>query len=94
MARVGSGQYTYEAIEHYALQVFQYGQTFCGHRGLALVDTKYEFGTVEGQLCLIDELHTPDSSRFWPLKEGVLEEGEWQDREYIRQWLLAHPNPD
>ena len=62
--------------------------------GLILVDTKYEFGTRGGELYLVDEIHTPDSSRYWYAETwaALLRAGEPQrelDKEYLRQWLLA-----
>ncbi|HZH03604.1 MAG TPA: phosphoribosylaminoimidazolesuccinocarboxamide synthase, partial [Myxococcaceae bacterium] len=77
-----------------ALAVFNEGQRWAHSRGLILVDTKYEFGKVGGELLLIDEVHTPDSSRYW-VAEGSrerFERGESQrmlDKENIRQWLIA-----
>src|SRR5262249_61937012 len=52
-------------VREAALALFRAGQTWCRTRGLLLVDTKYEFGTVGDALYIIDEMHTPDSSRFW-----------------------------
>ncbi len=90
---VASGLVTgevWEAITQMALALFAHGQAAAARAGLILVDTKYEFGWVEGQLTLIDELHTPDSSRFW-LAES------YDDRrapvnmskELVREWLVA-----
>ena len=55
----------YEQMEKVSLALFDYGSRLCKKRGLILVDTKYEFGLYNGKLMLIDEIHTPDSSRFW-----------------------------
>jgi len=76
-----------------ALALFAEGQKQAKARGLILVDTKYEFGLVKGELVLIDEMHTPDSSRYWVASEyaGRFERGEPQkmmDKENIRQWLI------
>jgi len=71
----------YEKIETVALQLFQRATEILEPRGLTLVDTKYEFGTRNGELMLIDEIHTPDSSRFWG--EGIQD----LDKEYVRKWL-------
>jgi phosphoribosylaminoimidazole-succinocarboxamide synthase len=76
-----------------ALALFAEGQKQAKARGLILVDTKYEFGLVKGDLVLIDEMHTPDSSRYWVASEyaGRFERGEPQkmmDKENIRQWLI------
>ncbi len=78
-----------------AKALFAFGQTRCQERGLVLVDTKYEFGkTKDGEIVVIDEIHTPDSSRFWfartyteRLAKG--EEPESFDKEYVRRWLAA-----
>ena len=76
-----------------ALRLFQRGQEWARSRGLILVDTKYEMGTSEGRLLVIDEIHTPDSSRYW-VAEGYDErfsrgaEQQMLDKENIRQWLI------
>ncbi len=76
-----------------ALRLFQRGQEWAASRGLILVDTKYEMGVADGRLVVIDEIHTPDSSRYW-IAEGAEERfarGEEQrmlDKENIRQWLI------
>jgi len=76
-----------------ALRLFRRGQEWARSRGLILVDTKYEMGTVDGKLVVIDEIHTPDSSRYW-IADGSEERfrrGEEQrmlDKENIRQWLI------
>lgn len=78
-----------------ALALFQRGEDLAAARGLILVDTKYEFGlTPEGQLIVIDEIHTADSSRYWVADEyqARFEAGESQrmlDKENIRQWLIG-----
>ncbi|MBI2602413.1 MAG: AIR carboxylase family protein [Deltaproteobacteria bacterium] len=84
---------TYGEMEEAALKVFRFGQEYCESRGLSLVDTKYEFGWIDGKLALIDELHTPDSSRFWPWRgeRSSSDELPYLDKEFIRQWLLSHP---
>lgn len=77
-----------------ALALFAEGQQQCAQQGLLLVDTKYEFGLAGDELVVIDEMHTPDSSRFW-VAEGSkerFERGEAQqmlDKENLRQWLIA-----
>jgi phosphoribosylaminoimidazole-succinocarboxamide synthase len=79
------------------LALFAEGQTAARERGLLLVDTKYELGLVDDELILIDEIHTPDSSRFW-LAEGSSDhfaKGEPQvmlDKENLRQWLIKERN--
>ncbi len=83
----------YDKAVECALQLFQNGQEWAKTRGLILVDTKYEFGTVDGELILVDEIHTPDSSRYWVASEyeDRFSRGVGQnmlDKENIRQWLL------
>ena len=83
----------YAKAEEYALTLFEAGQEWAAKQGLILVDTKYEFGIVDGELIVIDEIHTPDSSRYWVAKEyGTrFNNGESQlmlDKENIRQWLI------
>lgn len=80
----------WERIEAAALALFARGQKQAREAGLILVDTKYEFGLIDGELALIDELHTPDSSRFW-LAETYARgrEPESYDKEFIRAWLAA-----
>ncbi len=81
----------YQQMEKAALGLFSRGTKICAKAGLILVDTKYEFGDYHGQLTLIDEVHTPDSSRFWlaktyrkRLKKGL--EPENFDKEFFRLW--------
>ncbi len=78
-------------MEEAAHELFKFGSRLCKQRGLILVDTKYEFGIFNGKLMLIDEIHTPDSSRFWiantyesRLKKGL--EPENFDKEFLRLW--------
>ena len=76
-----------------ALKLFARGQEIAAAQGIILVDTKYEFGTTpDGEIVLIDEIHTPDSSRFWYMNEYQerFDEGKEQkkiDKEYLRRWL-------
>ena len=77
-----------------ALQLFRRGEERAAERGLILVDTKYEFGIIDGQLTVIDEIHTADSSRYWVSSEyeDRFNQGESQkmlDKENIRQWLVG-----
>lgn len=77
-----------------ALRLFARGEQLAAERGLILVDTKYEFGTLDGELIVIDEIHTADSSRYWIADEYAARfaAGEPQkmlDKENIRQWLIA-----
>lgn len=82
----------YEQMEKTALKLFKRGNTICLKAGIILVDTKYEFGLLNGKLTLIDEIHTPDSSRFWvrrtyqkQFKKGL--EPENFDKEFVRLWF-------
>jgi len=86
----------YKILEDYTRALFQRGTAIAKERGLILVDTKYEFGkTKEGKIVLIDEIHTPDSSRYF-YEEGYEERqsrGEAQkqlSKEFVRQWLIAN----
>ena len=83
----------YAQAEEYALDLFTAGQEWASKQGLILVDTKYEFGMVDDELIVIDEIHTPDSSRYWIASEYEkrFNEGQSQnmlDKENIRQWLI------
>ncbi|MCR4918400.1 MAG: phosphoribosylaminoimidazolesuccinocarboxamide synthase [Prevotella sp.] len=83
----------YAVMEDYTRRLFQRGQEIAARRGLILVDTKYEFGKRDGQVYLIDEIHTPDSSRYFYADgyEERLEKGEPQrqlSKEFVRQWLI------
>ncbi len=83
----------YAVIEDYTRRLFQRGQEIAAQRGLILVDTKYEFGKRNGQIYLIDEIHTPDSSRYFYADgyEERLAKGEPQrqlSKEFVRQWLI------
>jgi phosphoribosylaminoimidazole-succinocarboxamide synthase len=78
----------WKQIETVALALFARGQQVAQRAGLILVDTKYEFGLLDGKLMLIDEVHTPDSSRFWTLESyGPGREPESFDKEFLRIWF-------
>ena len=85
----------YAIMEDYTRKLFQRGQEIAAKRGLILVDTKYEFGKRDGKVYLIDEIHTPDSSRYF-YADGYVErlaKGEPQrqlSKEFVRQWLIEH----
>lgn len=85
----------YEQLEKYTRAVFKRGTELADKMGLILVDTKYEFGKHNGKIYLIDEIHTPDSSRYF-YKEGYAErqaKGEPQkqlSKEFVREWLMAN----
>jgi phosphoribosylaminoimidazole-succinocarboxamide synthase len=89
----------FDRIRKTALALFARGQDIAARRGLILVDTKYEFGTDEnGSLVLIDEIHTPDSSRYWRLSSYVArfnagEEPEYFDKEFLRLWFIKNSDP-
>ena len=89
------GEEDYSTLEKYALALFKKGTELAGKRGLILVDTKYEFGKHDGKIYLIDEVHTPDSSRYF-YKEGYekrQQSGEAQkqlSKEFVRQWLIEN----
>ncbi|MBR4349620.1 MAG: phosphoribosylaminoimidazolesuccinocarboxamide synthase [Bacteroidales bacterium] len=85
----------YEVLEKYTMALFEKGSKIAAKRGLILVDTKYEFGKKDGKIYLIDEIHTPDSSRYF-YAEGYEErfaKGEPQrqlSKEFVREWLMAN----
>lgn len=85
----------FKILENYALQLFARGKEIAAKRGLILVDTKYEFGKLNDTIYLIDEIHTPDSSRYF-YADGYEErqaKGEKQkqlSKEFVREWLIAN----
>lgn len=88
-------QEDYEQLEKYTYALFQRGTEMAAEKGLILVDTKYEFGKKNGKIYLIDEIHTPDSSRYF-YSEGYeerFEKGEEQkqlSKEFVRKWLMEN----
>jgi phosphoribosylaminoimidazole-succinocarboxamide synthase len=93
LAITGMPAAEFDEAARMAMTLFEYGQQTCAERGLILVDTKYEFGkTKTGQIVVIDEIHTPDSSRFW-YAHSYLErfqsgqDPESFDKEYVRRYL-------
>ncbi len=83
----------YELLEQYTLALFQRGKEIAKSRGLILVDTKYEFGKLGDTIYLIDEIHTPDSSRYFYMEgfEDRQADGEQQrqlSKEFVREWLM------
>lgn len=83
----------YQAMESATRRLFARGQEVSESRGLLLVDTKYEMGDVDGELTLIDEIHTPDSSRFWLAdtyeeRFAAGEEPQTFDKEFLRRWYV------
>jgi phosphoribosylaminoimidazole-succinocarboxamide synthase len=89
----------WEKVSAYALALFARGQRMAAERGLILVDTKYEFGTdADGQIVLADEIHTPDSSRYWiaesyPARFAAGERPDSFDKDVMRSWVAARCDP-
>ncbi|QKZ15119.1 phosphoribosylaminoimidazolesuccinocarboxamide synthase [Spirosoma sp. KUDC1026] len=85
----------YSQLENYALALFARGTDMAAERGLILVDTKYEFGKLDGKIYLIDEVHTPDSSRYfyantYAEKQQAQEQQKQLSKEFVREWLIAN----
>ena len=85
----------YELLEKYTFALFQRGSEMAAEKGLILVDTKYEFGKKDGKIYLIDEIHTPDSSRYFYAQgyEERFQKGEKQkqlSKEFVREWLMEN----
>lgn len=85
----------YEQLEKYTYALFQRGTEMAAQKGLILVDTKYEFGKKDGKIYLIDEIHTPDSSRYFYAQtyQELFEKGEEQkqlSKEFVRKWLMEN----
>lgn len=85
----------YEQLEHYSLALFERGTSMAKDQGLILVDTKYEFGMHNGEIYLIDEIHTPDSSRYYILdgyteRQQSKEKQQQLSKEFVREWLMSH----
>jgi len=88
-------QHDYEMLEKYTREIYRRGTVIAAEKGLILVDTKYEFGKKDGKIYLIDEIHTPDSSRYFYAEgyEERLAKGEAQkqlSKEFVRQWLIEN----
>jgi phosphoribosylaminoimidazole-succinocarboxamide synthase len=89
----------WEQLSAYALALFARGQEIAARNGLILVDTKYEFGTdAQGRIILADEIHTPDSSRYWRASSyqprfDAGERPESFDKDFVRSWVAARCNP-
>lgn len=88
-------KYEWKILSDYALQLFERGKEIASQHGLILADTKYEFGKIDNEIYLMDEVHTPDSSRYF-YKEGFEErqkKGERQkqlSKEFVREWLIEN----
>src|SRR5450432_4106761 len=85
----------YEMLEHYALQLFSRGKELAAKRDLILVDTKYEFGKLGDKIILIDEIHTPDSSRYFYAdgfeeRQSRKEKQKQLSKEFVREWLIEN----
>ena len=88
-------QDVYEKMEWYTRQLFQRGTEMAFKQGLILVDTKYEFGLLNGEVVLIDEIHTPDSSRYfyaegYEERQTLGQEQKQLSKEFVRQWLIEN----
>jgi phosphoribosylaminoimidazole-succinocarboxamide synthase len=91
-------QEEWDEMQDAALALFSHGQKHAASKGLILVDTKYEFGLHDGKVILIDEIHTPDNSRYWQAStyEERLAKGEEPmafDKEFLRIWFKEHCDP-
>lgn len=85
----------WEKIEQYAFQLFEAGKSIAKKRGLILVDTKYEFGKIGDEIYLMDEIHTPDSSRYFyadgfEARQQNSERQKQLSKEFVREWLIEH----
>lgn len=86
------GRETMETVRRIALRIFEAGREYAAGRGILMADTKFEFGFVDGKLVLIDEVMTPDSSRFWPADQYAPGRSQPSfDKQYLRDWLSAQP---
>lgn len=89
----------WETLKRYALALFARGQAMAAERGLILADTKYEFGTdADGRIVLADEIHTPDSSRYWladsyPARFAAGQRPESFDKDFVRAWVAERCDP-
>ncbi|MEQ8423243.1 MAG: phosphoribosylaminoimidazolesuccinocarboxamide synthase, partial [Cyclobacteriaceae bacterium] len=88
-------QSEYETLESYTLSLYKKGTEMAAQRGLILVDTKYEFGKHDGTIYLIDEIHTPDSSRYfyqegYEQRQAANEPQKQLSKEFVRQWLIEN----
>jgi phosphoribosylaminoimidazole-succinocarboxamide synthase len=84
------GDEMHHVLEQKSLEVFQVAHDYAGERGMILVDTKFEFGFVDGELTIIDEVLTPDSSRYWDVNDWT--SGNFPpafDKQFLREWLLG-----
>ncbi|MBS1600497.1 MAG: phosphoribosylaminoimidazolesuccinocarboxamide synthase [Bacteroidetes bacterium] len=95
IARKIASEKDYEVLEKYTLALFQRGKEIAAKRGLILVDTKYEFGKIGDTIYLMDEIHTPDSSRYFYAdgfeeRQAKSEKQKQLSKEFVREWLIAN----
>jgi phosphoribosylaminoimidazole-succinocarboxamide synthase len=84
------GRETAEALRDRSLDIFKRGAAYALQRGIIIADTKFEFGRLGNELILIDEVLTPDSSRFWPADQYAPGKGQPSfDKQFVRDWLSA-----
>ncbi|MDR1945669.1 MAG: phosphoribosylaminoimidazolesuccinocarboxamide synthase [Desulfovibrio sp.] len=83
-----AGKDAFLQAEKLSLEIFREAVRYAGERGIIIADTKFEFGIIDGELCLIDEVLTPDSSRFWPAENFTPGKAQPSfDKQYLRDWL-------
>ncbi len=85
----------YHALEKYSLHLFDRGKGIAAKRGLILADTKYEFGKIDDEIYLMDEIHTPDSSRYFfendfKERQDKKEKQQQLSKEFVREWLIEN----
>ncbi len=81
-----------EQVQNVSLRIYEAGRAYAAGRGIIVADTKFEFGFINGKLHIIDEVLTPDSSRFWPADKYVPGQGQPSfDKQYLRDWLKQQP---
>ena len=86
------GEDTARLAEKTSLAIYEAGRAYASGRGIIVADTKFEFGFIDGSLHLIDEVLTPDSSRFWPADQYKAGQGQPSfDKQYLRNWLKKQP---
>ena len=81
-----------EQVQNVSLRIYEAGRAYAAGKGIIVADTKFEFGFINGKLHIIDEVLTPDSSRFWPADKYVPGQGQPSlDKQYLRDWLKRQP---